>query len=137
MQDNDQNKLVKQIAEEKYKYGFTTDVDTEVIQRGLNEDTIRLISAKKEEPEWLLAFRLNAYRYWITQKMPHWAHLRIPEIDYQAISYYADPTKKAAVKDGDKELDPEMIKTFNKLGIPLHESGYAGYGCRFFRFLRA
>ena len=121
MQDNNQNKLVKQIAEEKYKYGFTTDVDTEVIQRGLNEDTIRLISAKREEPEWLLAFRLDAYRYWITQKMPHWAHLRIPEIDYQAISYYADPTKRAMAKDGEKELDPEMIKTFNKLGIPLHE----------------
>ena len=115
------NKYVKELTQEKYKYGFTTDVHTDIIEKGLNEDVIRLISAKKEEPEWLLEFRLKAYRHWLTMEMPTWAHLTIPEIDYQAISYYADPTKK---KEGPKsldEVDPELIKTFNKLGIPLHE----------------
>ena len=115
------NKYVKELTQEKYKYGFTTEVHTDIIERGLNEDVIRLISAKKNEPEWLLEFRLKAYRYWLTMEMPAWAHLTIPEIDYQAISYYADHTKK---KEGPKsmdEVDPELIKTFNKLGIPLEE----------------
>ena len=88
------NEFVRQLAEEKYKYGFTSDIHTEIIEKGLNEDVIRLISSKKEEPEWLLEFRLQAYEYWLTLEMPTWAHLRIPPIDYQAISYYADPTKK-------------------------------------------
>ncbi len=121
MQQEEPNKYVKELTQEKYKYGFTTDVHTDIIERGLNEDIIRLISEKKGEPDWLLEFRLKAYRYWLTLEMPTWAHLRIPEIDYQAISYYADPTKK---KDGPKsmeEVDPELIKTFNKLGIPLEE----------------
>ena len=86
------NELVRRLAEEKYKYGFTTDVHTDIIDRGLTEDTVRLISEKKGEPEWLLDFRLKAYRHWLTMDMPTWAHLRIPEIDYQSISYYADPT---------------------------------------------
>lgn len=102
-----------------YKYGFTTDVPTDVVERGLNEDTIRLISDKKGEPEWLLEFRLKAYRHWLTMKMPKWAKLRIPDIDFQAISYYAAP-KKTAPKSLD-EVDPEILKTFNKLGIPLKE----------------
>ncbi len=114
------NQLVKQIAQEKYKYGFTTDVHTDVIERGLNEEVVRLISAKKNEPEWLLEFRLKAFRYWQTLEMPTWAHLTIPEIDYQAISYYAAPTKKEGPKNMD-EVDPELIKTFDKLGIPLEE----------------
>ena len=116
------NELVRRLAEEKYKYGFTTDVHTDIIDRGLTEDTVRLISEKKGEPAWLLDFRLKAYRHWLTMDMPTWAHLRIPEIDYQSISYYADPT--AQKKDGPKSLDdvdPELIKTFNKLGIPLEE----------------
>ncbi len=117
---DDPNRLVKRIAQEKYKYGFTTDVHTEVIERGLNEEVVRLISAKKNEPEWLLEFRLKAFRYWQTQEMPTWAHLTIPEIDYQAISYYAAPTKKEGPKNMD-EVDPELIKTFDKLGIPLEE----------------
>ena len=115
------NEYVRSLTEEKYKYGFTTDVDTEVIPVGLSEEVVRLISAKKGEPEWLLDFRLRAYHYWLTLDMPQWAHLRIPEIDYQAISYYADPTKK---KEGPKsldEIDPEVMKTFDKLGIPLEE----------------
>ena len=120
--NKDNNELVRRLAEEKYKYGFTTDVHTDIIDRGLTEDTVRLISEKKGEPEWLLEFRLKAYRHWLTMEMPTWAHLRIPEIDYQAISYYADPTaqKKDAPKSLD-DVDPELIKTFNKLGIPLEE----------------
>ena len=120
--NKDNNELVRRLAEEKYKYGFTTDVHTDIIDRGLTEDTVRLISRKKGEPEWLLEFRLKAYRHWLTMEMPTWAHLRIPEIDYQAISYYADPTaqKKDAPKSLD-DVDPELIKTFNKLGIPLEE----------------
>ena len=119
MKQETDNEYVRRIAEEKYKYGFTTDVATEIIERGLNEDVVRLISSKKEEPQWLLDFRLRAYRLWQQMEMPTWAHLRIPEIDYQAISYYADPTKKK--QGGPKELDPELIKTFDKLGIPLEE----------------
>ena len=114
------NDYVRKVTEEKYKYGFTTDVHTEVIDRGLNEDVVRLISEKKGEPEWLLDFRLKAYRHWTKMTMPTWAHPRIPEIDYQAISYYADPTKKSK-DEGKKEIDPELMKTFDKLGIPLEE----------------
>ena len=114
------NEYVRKVAEEKYKYGFTTDIHTEIIEKGLNEDVIRLISSKKEEPEWLLEFRLQAYRYWLTQEEPKWGHLQMPEIDYQAISYYADPTKKKD-DNGKKEIDPELMKTFDKLGIPLEE----------------
>ena len=105
------NEFVRKFAEEKYKYGFTTEVHTDIIERGLNEDVIRLISSKKDEPEWLLEFRLKAYRHWLTLEMPTWAHLRIPEIDYQAISYYADPTKKKEGPKSMEEVDPELIKT--------------------------
>lgn len=119
----EKNKFVKEVAEKKYEYGFTTDVQTDIIEKGLSEDVVRLISSKKEEPEWLLEFRLKAYRYWLTQKPPEWGHLQMPEIDYQAISYYADPTANKK-KDGPKsldEIDPELMKTFDKLGIPLEE----------------
>ncbi|MGI6218544.1 MAG: Fe-S cluster assembly protein SufB [Bacteroidaceae bacterium] len=125
MQDEkEKNKYLNQVVGEKYKYGFTTDIHTEIIEKGLNEDVIRLISEKKGEPDWLLDFRLKAYRYWTTLKMPRWAHLEIPEIDYQALSYYADPTQKQKKDNAPKsldEVDPEVIKTFNKLGIPLEE----------------
>lgn len=115
------NNYVKKVASSEYKYGFTTDIETEIIPKGLNEDVIRMISAKKEEPEWLLEFRLKAFRHWQTMKMPKWAHLNIPEIDFQDISYYANPkAKKEGPKNMD-EVDPELIKTFNKLGIPLEE----------------
>ena len=119
----EKNKFVKEVAEKKYEYGFTTDVQTDIIEKGLSEDVVRLISSKKEEPEWLLEFRLKAYRYWLTQTPPVWGHLQMPEIDYQAISYYADPTANKK-KDGPKsldEIDPELMKTFDKLGIPLEE----------------
>lgn len=117
---NDQDKILEELTTGEYKYGFVTDIDTEVIPVGLNEDVVRLISAKKNEPEWMLEFRLKAYRHWCKMEMPKWAHLDIPEIDYQSISYYAAPRKK----DGPKslnEVDPELLKTFDKLGIPLHE----------------
>lgn len=118
MSDNNQNEFVKQIAEQKYEYGFTTDVHTEIIPNGLNEDIVRLISQKKHEPEWMLEFRLKALRYWQTLKQPTWGHVHVPPIDYQAISYYADPLAK---KPKNNEIDPELEKTFDKLGIPLEE----------------
>lgn len=116
----DQNKILDEVTSSEYKYGFVTDIDTEVIPVGLNEDVVRLISAKKNEPEWMLEFRLKAYRHWTTMTMPQWAHLDIPEIDYQSISYYAAPKKKDGPKSLE-EVDPELLKTFDKLGIPLHE----------------
>ncbi len=112
--------IIGDVTNGEYKYGFVSDIDTDVIPRGLNEDVIRLISKKKGEPEWLLEFRLKAYSHWLTLKMPTWAHLDIPEIDYQAISYYAAPKKKEGPKSLD-EVDPELLETFNKLGIPLEE----------------
>lgn len=107
-------------AENDYKYGFTSDIDTEIIPSGLNEDVVRLISKKKGEPEWMLEFRLKAFRYWQTLTPPKWAHLDIPDIDFQAISYYAAPVKKEGPKSLD-EVDPELLKTFDRLGIPLEE----------------
>ena len=118
----EKNKFVRQVAEQKYEYGFTTDIHTEIIPVGLNEDVVRLISAKKGEPQWLLDFRLDAFRYWSRQKQPSWGHVTLPPIDYQAISYYADPMAKKP--DGPKtadDIDPELTKTFDKLGIPLEE----------------
>lgn len=119
-QKNEKNQLVREVAEKKYEYGFTTDVQTEIIEKGLNEDVVRLISSKKGEPEWLLEFRLKAFRYWQTLEQPTWGHVNLPQIDYQAISYYADPTQKNK-GNGKKEIDPELMKTFDKLGIPLEE----------------
>ena len=116
----DKNSFVREVAAKKYAYGFTTDVQTDIIDKGLSEDVVRLISAKKGEPDWLLDFRLKAFRYWQTQEEPTWGHLRMPKIDYQDISYYADPTQKND-SDGPKEMDPELVKTFDKLGIPLEE----------------
>jgi Fe-S cluster assembly protein SufB len=120
MQELDQEQILNELTSREYQYGFTTDVETEVIEKGLNEGVIRLISAKKEEPEWLLEFRLEAYRHWLTMEPPTWAHLEIPEIDYQDIIYYADPTKRKKPGSLD-EVDPELLKTFDRLGIPLEE----------------
>ena len=111
--------IIEEVTSGDYKYGFTTDIETEVIPHGLDENVIRLISSKKNEPDWLLEFRLKAYRYWLTMKMPNWAHLTIPEIDYQQIAYYAAPRKHAP--HSLDEVDPELINTFNKLGIPIEE----------------
>jgi Fe-S cluster assembly protein SufB len=120
MTDGGKNRFVREVADKKYEFGFTTDVHTEIIDKGLNEDVVRLISAKKGEPEWMLDFRLKAFRYWESQTQPSWAHVHLPEIDYQAISYYADPMAKKK-DEGKKEIDPELMKTFDKLGIPLEE----------------
>ena len=112
--------LIENVTSGEYKYGFVTDIDTDIIPQGLSEDVVRLISQKKEEPEWLLEFRLKAFRHWLTLEVPTWAHLDIPEIDFQGISYYAAPKKKEGPKSLD-EVDPELLDTFNKLGIPLEE----------------
>ena len=108
------------ILNSDYKYGFFTDIETEEFPKGLNEDIIRMISAKKEEPEWLLNFRLKAYRHWLTMEHPQWAKLNIPEINYQDLYYYSAPKKKDALTSLD-EIDPELLATFEKLGIPLNE----------------
>jgi len=116
---DDTQQVIQEVTSGEYKYGFVSDIDTDIIPRGLNEDVIRLISLKKGEPEWLLDFRLKAFRHWLTLDMPRWAHLDIPPIDYQAISYYAAPKQERA-KD-ESEVDPELLKTFDRLGIPLQE----------------
>ena len=108
------------ILNTEYKYGFFTDIEIEEFPKGLNEGIVRLISAKKEEPEWLLDFRLKAFRHWKTMKHPKWAKLEIPEIDYEDLYYYSAPKKKSAVLSLD-EIDPELLATFEKLGIPLNE----------------
>ncbi len=112
---------VSSIAGDKYKYGFVTDIETELAPKGLNEDIIRFISAKKEEPEWLLAWRLRAYERWLEMEEPTWAQVEYPDIDFQDAHYYAAPKSK---EDGPKsldEVDPELLRTYEKLGIPLHE----------------
>ncbi|MCK9488352.1 MAG: Fe-S cluster assembly protein SufB [Xanthomonadales bacterium] len=106
--------------DQRYKAGFVTDIESDTIAPGLNEDVIRMISAKKEEPEWLTDMRLKAYRHWLTMPMPQWARLKIAPIDFQAISYYASPNLKNRPKSLD-EVDPKLLETFEKLGVPLHE----------------
>ena len=117
----EEREIIENAAQGDYKYGFTTDLATETIGKGLDETTIRRISALKEEPEWLLEFRLRAFRKWQTMTMPDWAHLKIPPIDYQDIIYYAAPKKDKKLKSSMDEVDPELRATFEKLGIPLDE----------------
>jgi len=112
--------ILDKVTTGEYKYGFVSDIEADTIPSGLNEDVIRFISMKKNEPEWLLDFRFKAYRHWLTLKMPNWAHLKIPEIDYQSIIYYSAPKTKKVPGSLD-EVDPELLKTFEKLGIPLEE----------------
>lgn len=117
--------IIGKVTQSEYEYGWTTNVETEYIPKGLSEDTIRLISQKKREPEWMLEHRLDAYRHWLTLEMPDWAHLDIPEIDFQEVIYFAQPKKK---KSADEEMDPELERTFEKLGIPVNErKALAGY----------
>ena len=118
--EQNSDRVLNEATNSEYKYGFTSDIETEIVPPGLTEDTVRFISHIKGEPEWLLDYRLKAFRYWQTLTPPHWAHLDIPEIDFQAISYYAAPKKKELKKSMD-EVDPELVKTFNKLGISLEE----------------
>ena len=118
--NNDQDKILDEFTSQEYKYGFVTDIETETIPKGLNEDVVRTISEKKGEPEWMLEFRLKAFRHWLTLEMPQWAHLNIPDIDFQDVIYYAAPKQKPKLNSLD-EVDPELLDTFNKLGIPLEE----------------
>jgi len=111
---------VRSLADQKYKYGFVTDIESEVAPKGLSEETVRFISAKKDEPEWLLAWRLKAYRAWLKETEPNWARLHHPPIDYQDAYYYSAPKKKDGPKSLD-EVDPKLLETYAKLGVPLHE----------------
>ncbi len=114
-----ENRLINEIEDNEYKYGFRTDIETDTIRKGLDEQIVRLISAKKEEPEWMTEMRVKAYRHWLTLEPPTWAHLDIPPIDFQDIIYYAAPRrKKLGSMD---EVDPELKRTFDRLGIPLEE----------------
>jgi Fe-S cluster assembly protein SufB len=112
--------LLQSLVNQPYKHGFVTDIESDVAAKGLNEDTIRLISAKKHEPEWLLEFRLKAFRNWLTMAPPQWANVKYPKIDFQAISYYSAPKSKPKLNSID-EVDPELLRTFEKLGVPMHE----------------
>jgi len=114
----EEKELLQNITQQEYKEGFVTDVEQVYIPKGLNEDIIRMISSLKEEPEWLLEFRLDAFRKWKAMEQPRWGHLDLPEIDYQDIIYYAAPKKDS---ERPKEIDPALAETFEKLGIPLHE----------------
>lgn len=118
--EKDQDKVLKEVTETEYKYGFVTDIEADEIPKGLTHETVRLISKKKNEPEWMLEFRLKAFDKWLTMKMPEWAHLEIPEIKYQDIIYYSAPKQQAKYASID-EIDPEIKSTFDKLGIPLDE----------------
>lgn len=112
--------VLQNLVNQPYKHGFVTDIASDVTAKGLSEDTIRLISAKKNEPEWLLEFRLKAFRHWLTMTEPRWANVKYSKIDFQAISYYAAPRPKAKLTSMD-EVDPELLRTFEKLGVPMHE----------------
>ncbi len=111
---------VRQIDVDQYKYGFVTDIESELAPKGLNEDIVRYISAKKNEPAWLLEWRLDAFRRWQTMQEPTWARVHYPQIDFQDLHYYAAPKKTPGPKSLD-EVDPELLKTYEKLGIPLRE----------------
>lgn len=111
---------LQNLVNQPYKHGFVTNIESYVAPKGLNEETIRLISAKKDEPEWLLNFRLEAFQKWLTMTEPHWQNVKFPKIDYQAISYYAAPKPKNKLASMD-EVDPELLRTFEKLGVPMHE----------------
>ena len=111
--------VLDNLVNRPYQHGFVTDIETESAPKGLNEDTIRLISTKKNEPEWLLEFRLKAYRNWLTMKEPAWPNVKYPKIDFQDIIYYSAPKAKK-LKSMD-EVDPELLRTFEKLGVPMNE----------------
>mgnify|MGYP007123473164 FL=1 len=117
---SDSMMVLEDHTKSEYKYGFTSDIETEVIPKGLNEEVIRIISAKKNEPEFMLEWRLKAYNHWLTMTEPHWPNVDYPAIDYQDIIYYAAPKKKPELESLD-QVDPELLRTFEKLGIPLEE----------------
>ncbi len=112
---------VAELVHKEYEHGFVTDIDTDTVAPGLNEEVIELISTKKAEPDWLLAWRLQAYRHWLHMSEPRWAHVHYPPIDYQAISYYSAPKSRADGPQSLDDVDPKLLETYEKLGIPLHE----------------
>ena len=112
--------VLQNLVNQPYKHGFITEIESDVAPKGLNENTIRMISAKKNEPEWLLEFRLKAYQHWLTMKEPQWPNVHYPKIDFQSISYYSAPKPKKKLGSMD-EVDPELLRTFEKLGVPMHE----------------
>ncbi len=115
-----QDKVLKEVTEQEYKYGFSSDIEMEQFPKGLNEDIIRKISAARNEPEWVLEFRLKSYRAWLQMEQPHWAHLQIPDIDFNDLIYYSKPKPKKQLESLD-EVDPEILEVYKKLGIPLEE----------------
>ena len=119
MKENSKN-IISSLEQREYEYGFTSDIETDTLPKGLNEDIVRAISARKSEPEWMREYRLKAFRYWQSLSLPTWAHLDIPPIDFQDIIYYAEPKPKKTLGSMD-EVDPELKRTFDKLGIPLEE----------------
>jgi len=116
----DEATTIQKMLNKPYKWGFKTDIETMSIPRGLSEETVRIISAKKNEPEWLLDFRLRSYRKWLTMKEPDWSDNKYPDIDYNDMIYYSEPKMKEKLDSLD-QVDPELLKTFDKLGIPLNE----------------
>ena len=119
--ENNQDEVLRDVTRNEYKYGFYTDIETDTIPKGLNENIIRMISSKKNEPEWLLDFRLKAFKHWKKMTMPQWAHLDIPEIDYQDIIYYAAPKQKVRPESLD-DVDPELKATLRYPGAPYRMS---------------
>src|ERR1700745_1615017 len=114
-------RTIEELANREYKYGFVTELEADTVPRGLNEDVIRLISAKKNEPEFMLEWRLKAYRHWLTMQEPTWPHVHYPPIDYQKSVYYSAPKKKGDGPQSLEEVDPKLLETYEKLGIPLKE----------------
>ncbi len=112
--------VIQNLVNQQYKHGFHTDIESDTVPKGLNEDVVRVISAKKNEPEWLLEFRLKSFRHWQTMTEPKWPNVKYPRIDFQNMSYYSAPKPKATKKSMD-EVDPELLRTFEKLGVPMHE----------------
>jgi Fe-S cluster assembly protein SufB len=115
-----ETRTIEELANRQYKYGFTTDIESEYAPKGLNEDIVRFISARKNEPDWMLDARLHAYRRWLQMEEPAWARVRYPKIDFQDIYYYAAPKSVTAPKSLD-EVDPKLLETYEKLGIPMRE----------------
>src|SRR3990167_6146938 len=112
---------LEKVVGQSYGFGFVTDIEADTLPPGLNEDIIRFISAKKNEPDFMLQWRLRAYRHWLTMPHPHWAHVRFPPVDFQAISYYSAPKNKKNAPKSLAEVDPKLLETYDRLGIPLHE----------------
>ena len=119
-ENNSTEDIIESFTQGEYKYGFVTEIETDTAPPGLNEDIVRLISRKKNEPEFLTDWRLKAYKHWLTLKEPTWANIKYPPIDYQNTIYYAAPKQKKELESLD-EIDPEILKTYEKLGIPLQE----------------